>query len=426
MKNNTKSKEQLRAINQQLMATKQQLRTTNQQLEANIQQLITREQELKKEKNFVDKIVETASAIIVGFDKDHKIRIFNKGAECITGYTKAEVIGKDWFKIFFPKEMLNEMNKVGKDSWGILSYSYVNPILSKAGKEILVSWQTTGMYESEDVSEHLLISIGEDVTAHKQAEEELRKSEKRLSLIYNSTSDNMILMKVEDSSTFRIVSFNDEYLQTIRNVYGEFSREQLLNHTSNELKELFDWPDLIYNNTIRNYLKVIETGKPVKIVDELPTLSTTLFFETVYYPVFDSEKICTHILYTSRDITERKKAEELNKESEQRFHYVLSNSVSTIYNFNLNTATYDYVSPAVLDMYGFSPEEMISGGLKETITRFHPEDLKKVENHLDKLLSKKIEDFSPTIEYRFYHPKLGYRWIILKCCPIISALESYL
>ncbi len=167
-----KAEEKVMAANQQLKATEQQLRAAN-------QQLITNEHKLIKEKKFSESIVATANALIVGLDKDHKIRIFNQGAENITGYTKAEVIGKDWFKIFFPKEILNQMNKIWKDAWGIKSHSYENPILSKAGKEIIVSWQTTGMYESEYVSEHLLISVGEDITERKQAEAKLIESTKR-------------------------------------------------------------------------------------------------------------------------------------------------------------------------------------------------------------------------------------------------------
>jgi len=97
--------------------------------------------------------------------------------------------------------------------------------------------------------------------------------------------------------------------------------------------------------------------------------------------------------------------------SEEKFRYVLSNSVMTIYNLNLNTGTYDYLSPAVKEMYGYSVEEFISGGLKGSIENFHPDDVKKIENHLEKLLSQKVEDFTPTVEYRFNHPKLGYRWI---------------
>ena len=105
------SEQQLRAANNQLEANNQQLAASEQQLRAANQQLIAGEHELEKEKIFSEKIVETASAIIVGLDKDHIIRIFNKGAEDITGYTKAEVIGKDWFKLFLHTDMLDEINK---------------------------------------------------------------------------------------------------------------------------------------------------------------------------------------------------------------------------------------------------------------------------------------------------------------------------
>lgn len=140
------------------------------------QQLTDSEQELKKEKVFSEKIVENANAIIVGLDKDNIIRIFNQGAENITGYKKDELIGKDWFKTFFPKEILAEMKIVWKNAWGTKSYSYINPILAKSGEQRIISWQTTGMYDNDDVSKHLLLSIGEDITERKQVERNLEKA----------------------------------------------------------------------------------------------------------------------------------------------------------------------------------------------------------------------------------------------------------
>ncbi|MEA2110119.1 MAG: PAS domain S-box protein, partial [Pseudomonadota bacterium] len=160
------------------------------------------EEALKKEKVFSEKIVENAKAIIVGLDKDHIIRIFNRGAEQITGYTKEEVIGKDWFKIFFPKEMLDEMNKVWKDSWGVKSHSYINPILSKTGEEKIVSWQMTGIYDGDDVSKHLLLSIGEDITDRKQAEEQLQNEREKLFVTLRSIGDGVITTDTDGRVTF--------------------------------------------------------------------------------------------------------------------------------------------------------------------------------------------------------------------------------
>jgi len=97
--------------------------------------------------------------------------------------------------------------------------------------------------------------------------------------------------------------------------------------------------------------------------------------------------------------------------SETKFRDILDNSIITIYSLNLKTGTYDYLSPSVKDIYGYSSDEFIEGGLEKSITRFHPDDISRIEDHLNGLLDKKVEHFSPTVEYRFKHPKLGWRWM---------------
>lgn len=118
------------------------------------------------------------------------------------------------------------------------------------------------------------------------------------------------------------------------------------------------------------------------------------------------------------DITKRKEIEQCLLESKKKaeksdenFRDIIENSTIAIYKLNLKSGTYDYLSPSVKEMYGYSPKEFIEGGLATSISRFHPEDVVKIKNHLDKLLENKVEDFSSTVEYRFMHPKLGYRWM---------------
>lgn len=157
---------------------------------------------LKEEKNFNKKILDTSNAVIVGLDINHKIKLFNKGAEEATGYIAKDLIGKDWFKIFFPDRMLDEMNSVWKKSWGVKFHSYTNEILTKTGEEIIVSWQTTGFYEDIDKNKHLLISIGEDVTSKIEAQNKLLESEEQFRLMFRN--HNAIMLLINPKSGFII------------------------------------------------------------------------------------------------------------------------------------------------------------------------------------------------------------------------------
>ncbi len=175
------------------------------------------EDELKIEREFSNKIINTSSALIVGLDINHKIRIFNKGAEKITGFSKEEVIGKDWFKLFFQKDIIDEMNLVWKNSWGIKEHSYENPIRIKSGEERIISWQTTGIYEDEDTSRHLLISIGEDITESRKIEMFIRKSEANLKALIENRADSIWSV----DRNFNYIIFNKSFAQSYYRAYNQ-------------------------------------------------------------------------------------------------------------------------------------------------------------------------------------------------------------
>ncbi|MBU8849115.1 MAG: PAS domain-containing protein, partial [Desulfobacterales bacterium] len=141
---------------------------------------------LKEQKEFNEKIVQISQAIIVGLDKNHIIKIFNKGAEKITGFKAKEVLGRDWFEIFFKSDIYDEMDNVWETAWGAEFNSYINPILSKNGDEKIISWQTTGMYEDKDESKHILLSIGEDITKRQQTEDKIKYSKLQFEAVLNN------------------------------------------------------------------------------------------------------------------------------------------------------------------------------------------------------------------------------------------------
>ncbi len=357
------SEQQLMTANQQLIANEQQLQSANQQLEANNQQLIASEHELKKEKIFSEKIVETASAIIVGLDKDHIIRIFNKGAEYITGYAKDEVIGEDWFKIFFPSEMLDEMNKVWEDSWGITSHSYINPILSKTGEDIMVSWQTTGIYESDDISKHILLSIGEDITERKRAEEELKESEEKFKALYENAP--LSYQSLDTDGCFRDV--NPTWLTTLG-----YKREEVIGKCFAEFLHP-DWKPHFETNfpafKKRGYVHDVQ----FKIRHKEGNYLDISFEGCVgYFP--DGNFKQTYCVF--QDITERKKAEEALIESEEKYRSLVERANDGI--CIIQDELIKFINSSLVDLWGGSSEEILETPL---INYVHPDEQSKLINY---------------------------------------------
>ncbi len=104
-------------------------------------------------------------------------------------------------------------------------------------------------------------------------------------------------------------------------------------------------------------------------------------------------------------------AESARLESEFEFRSVLDNSRDLLYKFNLKTGTYDYMSPSIEKILGISADDYMAGGIELAISLLHPDDVANLQEHIDHLLDEKVEeDMAPTLEYRFKHPKLGYRW----------------
>ena len=80
------------------------------------------------------------------------------------------------------------------------------------------------------------------------------------------------------------------------------------------------------------------------------------------------------ILGMVSDVTERKRAEGALRESEQRFRQVLDVSSDMVFKLNLDSDTYEYVSPSVLQLTGFAPEEFATLRIRGVRRRVHPDD----------------------------------------------------
>ncbi|MBC8265105.1 MAG: PAS domain S-box protein, partial [Anaerolineales bacterium] len=106
---------------------------------------------------------------------------------------------------------------------------------------------------------------------------------------------------------------------------------------------------------------------------------------------------------------ERKRAEEALRESEERFRMVLESSMDNLYRRDLETDTYDYLSPAVERISGYSPEEILSMPLESIVSMMHPDDIDRVNRVMGESMTS--DRASCLLEYRFRHKDGQYRWL---------------
>jgi PAS domain S-box-containing protein len=88
----------------------------------------------------------------------------------LTGYTQAEVLGKNWFENFLPPSHQQQVNTVFHEVLeDNLHTHYINPILTKSGEERFIAWNNTLLRDAEG---NIIgtTSIGEDITQRQTVE----------------------------------------------------------------------------------------------------------------------------------------------------------------------------------------------------------------------------------------------------------------
>lgn len=181
----------------------------------NLQQRIKAEEALHGSKEFSEKLIEIANAIVVTLDENANIFTFNKFAEKLTGYKKEEVQGKNWFNVFIPERDKIEIPSVFKQVLEDMpeASSYKNPIVCKNGEERLIEWKNSVLKDKRGIPTGVL-SIGIDITESFQAEQQQKLATQILEVLNNTREKvdviNDILYLIQKSTNMEAVAIRLE------------------------------------------------------------------------------------------------------------------------------------------------------------------------------------------------------------------------
>jgi len=96
------------------------------------------------------------------------------------------------------------------------------------------------------------------------------------------------------------------------------------------------------------------------------------------------------------DVTDKKLSEEALKTSEEKYRLITEQASDVIWVSNLTKGNFTYISPSVLQLRGFTPEEALKESLEESLT---PQSFVVVRD----AIAKNLRDFKENLETRNYY-----------------------
>jgi len=145
-----------------------------------VNELKKAEQALRAERDFSTGIIEGTPAIICGVTPDGTTTFINPAGEAITGYRRGELIGKNWWDIFYPGEEYQQVELLlAAFATGGNVRDYEMRLTAKDGTVRTISWNSINLCdENGDILE--IVGFGNDITDRKRAEAERLELERRL------------------------------------------------------------------------------------------------------------------------------------------------------------------------------------------------------------------------------------------------------
>ena len=207
-----------------------------------------------------------------------------------------------------------------------------------------IIWMRENIYAVRDGAGALLYYEGsvEDITARKRAEEMLARSEEQYRLLFESNPNPMW---VYDAETFAYLAVNEAAVEH----YG-YTREEFLRMTILDVRPSKDVPAVLKN------IAAIEEPRRYAGEWEHRKKDGTQIFVEINSQTIDFGGSRARLVLVN-DVTERKRAGQALRESEERYRELFENAHDVIYTTDL-TGQYLSVNPAVEGVTGYTCAEI--------------------------------------------------------------------
>ncbi len=266
-------------------------------------------------------IIEQSSEGIILVDSDGTVIESNRASERILGIDRSEMIGKKSWEIFrsltkstggsesevkmFRDATLDMMEGGARRYEGMSEITF-----ARSDGRTRVLQQTIFPIRREGGNR--IGVILQDITGRKENEEALRRSEEKFSRVFHTSPDSITITRLSDG---RYVDINEGFTA----ITG-YRRDEVIGKTSLELKV---WADDGDRQKLVTAMR--NTGEVAGLDGRFRMKDGTIVFALLSARIIplDGENC---LLLIARDVTERRRAEEALRESEERFRSVFEHA----------------------------------------------------------------------------------------------------
>lgn len=302
---------------------------------------IAGDKQRKREKHF-DSLVKYSSDIIVILERDGITRYASPLVERILGYKPEDLVGKNAFEYVHPEDRPGALAKFGNT---IREPGIAVPIELRI-KHLNGSWvyfEVIANNLTNDSNVQGIVLNARDITKRKQAENALRKSEKKFRAMVEHSTDIITIVDGEGKVKFITPS--------VKSILG-YNPEDLIGGSAFDLGHPNDLKTIFESLIIKNPRIPLRTESRFK-----DNNGSWCIMEATWCNLLD-DPIIEGIVVNFHDITERKLAEDGLRESEEKYRLHFENISDVIFSFDTEGVILN-VSPSVERLVGYTPDELV-------------------------------------------------------------------
>ncbi|MBW2053859.1 MAG: PAS domain S-box protein [Deltaproteobacteria bacterium] len=339
-------------------------RLTNEELEQRVKELENELAAVKRANDIAREKAVIVDAMIDGvlvFDTNGYLVYANKAYLYMFGLSSDDITGKQLMEIpGIEKQTPEEVEKFLPLLKQAFNRGALGPIelliMTQDGREIPLSLMGGTIENAGGRVNHLVVTL-RDITAQKQAEEELKYQKKHLESLIKYSSLAIVAL----DKKHHIVSCNQDFEKLFQLEESKI--------TGKNLDEIITTQE--YLKDAKSYTNKTFKGEAISGSGKRCRKDGTLIdTEFVGAPVIiDGEVVGAYGIY--KDITEAKKAEKALKESEELYRLLAENTSDLVSMCNYE-ALYTFASPSYEAVLGYTEKDLLGKPIYELV---YPDDL---------------------------------------------------